>query len=43
MLPGVRRNQGTPGRGTLFILNYETGEIQPWLGASFTPNETQDV
>jgi len=27
----------------LFILNYETGEIQPWLGESFTPNETQDV
>jgi peptide/nickel transport system substrate-binding protein len=27
----------------LFILNYETGEIQPWLGLSFTPNEAQDV
>ncbi len=27
----------------LFILNYETGEIQPWLGESFTPNETLDV
>ena len=22
----------------LFILNYETGKIDPWLGVSFTPN-----
>lgn len=27
----------------LFILNYETGEIEPWLGESFTANETLDV
>ena len=27
----------------LFILNYETGEIMPWLGESFTPNDTLDV
>ena len=27
----------------LFILNYETGEIEPWLGESMTPNETLDV
>ena len=27
----------------LFILNYETGEIQPWLGESFTANDTLDV
>ena len=27
----------------LFILNYETGEIQPWLAESLTPNETLDV
>ncbi len=45
MLPGVRRNQGAHQAmwEPLFILNYETGEIQPWLGVSFTPNETQDV
>ena len=24
----------------LFILNYETGEIEPWLGESFTANDT---
>jgi peptide/nickel transport system substrate-binding protein len=27
----------------LFILNYETGDIEPWLGESFTANDTQDV
>ncbi len=27
----------------LFMLDYESGEIEPWLGESFTPNETQDV
>src|SRR5664279_3459623 len=27
----------------LFILNYESGKIDPWLGVSFTPNSTQDV
>ncbi|MCP4141064.1 MAG: ABC transporter substrate-binding protein [Chloroflexi bacterium] len=27
----------------LFILNYETGEIEPWLGQSMTPNESFDV
>ncbi|MCS7220432.1 MAG: ABC transporter substrate-binding protein [Anaerolineae bacterium] len=27
----------------LFILNYETGEIEPWLGESMTSNETMDV
>jgi peptide/nickel transport system substrate-binding protein len=26
----------------LFTLNYETGEIEPWLGESFEPNEAQD-
>jgi peptide/nickel transport system substrate-binding protein len=26
----------------LFILNYESGEIEPWLGESFTANETLD-
>ncbi len=27
----------------LFILNYETGEIEPWLGESMTSNESLDV
>src|SRR5215211_9470368 len=27
----------------LFILNYETGEIEPWLGESMTTNDTLDV
>lgn len=26
----------------LFILNYESGEIEPWLGESFTANDTLD-
>ena len=26
----------------LFILNYETGKIDPWLGVSMTPNSAQD-
>jgi peptide/nickel transport system substrate-binding protein len=45
MVPGTHRNQGAHQAlwEPLFILNYETGEIQPWLGVSFTPNETQDV
>jgi peptide/nickel transport system substrate-binding protein len=45
MIPGTARNQGAHQLmwEPLFILNYETGEIQPWLGLSFTPNETQDV
>ncbi len=45
MVPGTNRNQGAHQSmwEPLFILNYETGEIQPWLGLSFTPNDTQDV
>jgi len=45
LVPGTYRNQGAHQQlwEPLFILNYETGEIQPWLGVSFTPNETQDV
>jgi ABC-type transport system substrate-binding protein len=27
----------------LFILNYGTGKIEPWLGESMTPNATLDV
>lgn len=26
----------------LFILNYESGKIEPWLGESFTANDTMD-
>jgi peptide/nickel transport system substrate-binding protein len=45
MVPGTNRNQGAHQAmwEPLFILNYETGEIQPWLGTSFDPNDTQDV
>lgn len=45
MVPGTARNQGAHQAmwEPLFILNYETGEIQPWLGTSFDPNDTLDV
>jgi peptide/nickel transport system substrate-binding protein len=45
LVPGTNRNQGAHQAlwEPLFILNYESGEIQPWLGESFTPNDTQDV
>ncbi len=45
LVPGTNRNQGAHQAlwEPLFILNYETGEIQPWQGESFIPNETQDV
>lgn len=45
MVPGTNRNQGAHQAlwEPLFLLNYETGEIQPWLAESFTPNETLDV
>ncbi len=44
-VPGTSRNQGMHQAvwEPLFILNYENGEIQPWLGESMTPNETLDV
>src|SRR5690348_14957525 len=44
-VPGTNRNQGAHQAmwEPLFILNYETGEIQPWVGLSFTPNDAQDV
>ena len=44
-VPGNRRDHGFHQvvMEPLFILNYETGEIEPWLGESFTPNDTQDV
>ncbi|HRE25143.1 MAG TPA: ABC transporter substrate-binding protein, partial [Anaerolineales bacterium] len=44
-VPGTNRNQGAHQAmwEPLFILNYETGAIQPWLGTEFTPNATQDL
>lgn len=44
-VPGSRRDHGFHQSmiEPLFILNYETGEITSWLGASMTPNETLDV
>jgi peptide/nickel transport system substrate-binding protein len=43
--PGNRRDQGFHQvcLEPLFILNYQTGEFTPWLGESFTANETNDV
>jgi peptide/nickel transport system substrate-binding protein len=43
-LPGTCLNQGFMQAlmEPLFILNYETGEIEPWLGESFTVNDTMD-
>jgi peptide/nickel transport system substrate-binding protein len=45
MLPDNRGNagMGQAVREPLFILNYETGEIQPWLAESFVPNDEQTV
>jgi peptide/nickel transport system substrate-binding protein len=45
MVPGTRRNQGAHQAlwEPLFILNYETGNIDPWLGTEFVPNDAQDV
>jgi peptide/nickel transport system substrate-binding protein len=45
MVPGTNRNQGMHQAvwEPLFILNYETGEIEPWVGQSFVPNDTLDV
>ncbi|MEO8395871.1 MAG: ABC transporter substrate-binding protein, partial [Chloroflexota bacterium] len=45
LVPGTNKNQGAHQAmwEPLFILNYETGEIQPWVGESFTHNDAQDV
>lgn len=45
MAPGMRDDAGFQCvlSEPLFILNYETSEIEPWLGEEFTPNETLDV
>ncbi len=44
-VPGSRRDHGYHQAilEPLFILNYETGKIEPWLGESMTSNETMDV
>ena len=44
-VPGNRQDQGYHQvcEEPLFILNYQTGEIMPWLAESFTANETNDV
>jgi len=45
MVPGTNKNQGAHQAmwEPLFITNYETGKIDPWLGQSFTPNSSLDV
>jgi peptide/nickel transport system substrate-binding protein len=44
-VPGTNKNQGAHQAmwEPLFILNYETGKIDPYLGLSFTANDKQDV
>lgn len=44
-VPGVRGDNGFHQTimEPLFILNYQTGEMDPWLGVSMTSNETFDV
>ncbi|HET9588289.1 MAG TPA: ABC transporter substrate-binding protein [Anaerolineales bacterium] len=44
-LPTGRRDHGFHQvvMEPLFILNYETGEIEPWLGESMTANDALDV
>lgn len=44
-VPGSRRDQGYHQAmlEPLFVLNYETGEIEPWLGVDMTHNEAMDV
>ncbi len=44
-VPGARRDQGFHQAliEPLFILNYQTGKIQPWLGLSFDHNAKLDV
>ena len=45
MVPGNDRNHGyhQAMMEPLFILNYETGEIDPWLGLDMQPNEDLTV
>ena len=43
--PGFRMDNGYHQSilEPLFILNYETGNIEPWLAESMTPNDKMDV
>ena len=43
--PGVRREQGAHQAmfEPLFLFNYRTGALDPWLAKSITPNDKQDV
>lgn len=45
MVPGTSRSHGMHQAvwEPLFILNYETTQIEPWLGESFTSNQNLDV
>lgn len=44
-VPGARLDQGYHQAilEPLFVLNYQTGEIEPWLGTEMTSNESFDV
>jgi len=44
-VPGMSRSGGYHQAilEPLFILNYQTGEIEPWLGTEMTSNDTFDV
>lgn len=44
-VPGGTRSNGFHAAilEPLFILNYQTGEIEPWLGTEMTGNDTADV
>ena len=43
--PGTKRLHGAHQAmwEPLFILNYESGELEPWLGTEFAANATHDV
>lgn len=45
MVPGTSRSQGMHQAvwEPLFILNYETNQIEPFLGKSFTSNKKMDI
>jgi len=43
-VPGARKDHGYHQAilEPVFMLNYQTGELMPWLGETFTANETND-
>jgi peptide/nickel transport system substrate-binding protein len=43
-VPSAQRSQGLHQAmlEPLFMLNYESGQIQPWIGESMTPSATLD-